>query len=177
LARLNWVRQRGGEEAVRKVLARVPEWIREVLAGQILHVTFYPLEVNLRPDEAIADVLSPNDRERVFLQIGAASADINLAGPHKAYVHAGDPQALLSRAPVIYQAYYNTGHRSYERTSDTSAVLRTFDADLTTPADCLTVVGWHVRAIEICGGKNAKVVETICRHRGGERCEYVCTWS
>jgi len=64
----------------------------------------------------------------------------------------------------------------YEKTGDCSAVLRTYDAESVTAEDCLTVVGWHVRAIELCGGRTVEVVETLCRARGAPYCEYRCTW-
>ncbi len=176
LARLRWVRDRGGDAAVERVLGMLGAEDQDVLRGQILHVSWYPLDLNLRLDDAIAEVFSPGDKRRVFIDMGRASADINLSGPHKAYVHAGDPQALLRSAPAIYKAYYDVGYRTYERVSDTCAVLRTFEAEDTTPGDCLTVVGWHERAIELCGGKNVKVTETKCRSAGADICEYRCEW-
>ena len=42
--------------------------------------------------------------------------------------------------------------------------------------DCLTVVGWYEKAIEMCGATNAKVTETKCRARGDDVCEYLCEW-
>jgi uncharacterized protein (TIGR02265 family) len=109
--------------------------------------------------------------------MGRASADANLLGPHRPFVKPGDPHFLLSSAPNIYAAYYGVGRRTYERTGETSAVLRTFDAESVTATDCLTVVGWHVRAIELCGGKDPRVVESRCRTRGDPHCEYHCAWT
>jgi hypothetical protein len=55
-------------------------------------------------------------------------------------------------------------------------MLVTHDAPPATPGDCLTVVAWHERAIELSGGRNARVVETKCRSRGDSVCEYRCSW-
>jgi len=38
------------------------------------------------------------------------------------------------------------------------------------------VVGWHRKAIEMCGATNVRVTETKCRAKGAELCEYVCEW-
>jgi uncharacterized protein (TIGR02265 family) len=176
-ARLEFVRARAGEAGLAEVLGRLSREDQEVLRGWILPITWFPLELNLRLDDAIAAVLSPGDRERVFLEMGRASADSNLAGPHRPYLREGDPHFLLRAAPQIYSAYYNVGRRTYERTSDTSAVLRTYDAEDVTRTDCLTVVGWHERAIELCGGKDVRVTETRCRTRGDPCCEYHCQWT
>ena len=87
-----------------------------------------------------------------------------------------DPLGLLKGAASIYRAYYKSGHRTYERAGERKVILRTFDSETFSRADCLTVVGWHERVIGMCGGKNARVEETLCRARGDAVCEYVCEW-
>jgi uncharacterized protein (TIGR02265 family) len=176
-SRLKYVRDVAGEPGLAQVLARLPPEDREVLSGAILTVTWYSLDLNLRLDAAIAAVLSPDDKSRVFLEMGRASAEVNLKGVHRAYVREGDPQFLLAAAPLIYAAYYASGSRSYEKAGEKAAVLRTRDAETVSATDCLTVVGWHERAIEICGGKDVKVVETLCRAKGAALCEYRCEWA
>lgn len=177
LSRMKYVRQQGGESAMEAVFNRLTKEDQAVLRGWILPIGWYPLDLNLRLDDAIAKVLSPDDRSRVFLEMGRASADANLGGPQKPFVREGEPHFLLSSAPQIYAAYYAVGRREYSKTGPKSATLRTHDAESVTATDCLTVVGWHVRAIELCGGKNVKVVETKCRTKGDPYCEYQCSWT
>jgi uncharacterized protein YjhX (UPF0386 family) len=55
-------------------------------------------------------------------------------------------------------------------------VLRTFDAESVTETDCLTVMGWHQRAVELSGGTNVKVTHPLCRAKGAPHCEYRITW-
>jgi uncharacterized protein (TIGR02265 family) len=176
ISRLKFVRERGGEEALEKVLGRVPPEDQKLLRGWILPIGWYPFDLNQRLDGAIARVFSPDDKSQVFLDMGRASADANLSGPQKPFLKQGDPHFLLGNAERIYAAYYQVGHRAYERTGERSGVLRTFDAETVSATDCLTVVGWHVRAVELCGGKNVKVAETQCRARGGAHCEYEVSW-
>lgn len=176
LARLKYVRDVGGEPALQAILARLPPEDAKVLGGWILPISWYPIDLYLRLDDAVATVMSPHDRAGVFLEMGRASADANLSGPQRPFVREGDPHFLLQAAPQIYAAYYAVGRRTYRRTGETSAVLVTEDAENVTETDCLTVVGWHVRAIELCGGKDVKVEEARCRARGDEVCEYRCSW-
>ena len=173
LSRLAFVREQRGEEGVQRVLARLPESDRK-LCSPILTASWYPFELNERLDEAIAAEMGIG--EAVFLLIGEKSAMHNLGGAHRAMLSEGDPHGLLRRTPQIYQMYYDTGRRTYERAGDTRAVLRTYDAPTFSRHDCLTVVGWHRKAIEMCGAKNARVIETKCRAKGAEFCEYVCEW-
>lgn len=174
LARLELIAAKGAFE---QVMAALPAADQTVWRGVVLAMNWYPFEMAQRLDQAIASVLSPKHKRQFFLDLGRASADANLPGMHKAFVRAGDPHYLLSRAPQIYSKYYDKGRRTYEKTSATSCVLRTFDAENVTVDDCLTVVGWHVRAIEISGGKNATVRETLCRANGDDHCEYHCAWT
>jgi len=176
-SRIKFVREVAGEAGLAKVLGSLGPADREVLNGSILTVLWYPLDLNLRLDAAIASALSPDDRSRIFLELGRASAEQNLTGVHRAYLRAGEPHFLLSNAPLIYAAYYASGSRTYEKLGEKAAVLRTLNAETISATDCLTVVGWHRRAIELCGGTDVKVVETQCRARGAPHCEYRCEWS
>ncbi len=177
LARLSYVREHGGEAALEKVIARLPRADQDVLRGWILLIEWYPLDLELRLDDAISEVLSPNDKSKVFLDMGRASAQMNLDGPQKSYVRAGDPHFLLSLAPKIYADYHTAGRRVYERAGDKAALVKTFDAETVTANDCLTVVGWLERAVELSGGKNVKVTQARCRAQGDPHCEYRCAWT
>jgi len=177
ISRLAHVRDVAGEPGLQRVLAQLSREDRTALTGMLLPAGWYPLELNLRLDGAIASALSTGDRSRVFVDMGRASAERNLTGAHAPYLRAGDPHFLLSNAPRIYAAYYDTGRRTYERLGDRAAVLRTFEAETVSATDCLTVVGWHERAIELSGGRAVTVTETQCRARGAPHCEYRCEWS
>jgi len=174
-SRLGFMRRQHGDEGVGRVLARLPESDRVVLSGLILPFAWYPFETNEHLDRAIAEETGRGDA--IFRELGAASADDNLTSASQLhYIREHNPHALLKQATGIYGVYYDTGRRDYERVSDTKAVLRTRESLSFSVADCATVVGWHVRAIEMCGGRNVRITEAQCRALGGESCEYVCEW-
>ncbi|WP_370459084.1 TIGR02265 family protein [Aggregicoccus sp. 17bor-14] len=176
ITRLNMLRQHGGQGRVDEVLKRLPEADRLALRGMILPIAWYPLEMNLRLDAAIADVLSPEDRARAFKDMGRASAEDNLKGAHHVFLRPGDPHFLLSQAAQIYRFYYAVGHRTYEKTGPQTAVIRTFDAETVTEADCLTIIGWHEKAVEMSGGKNVQITHGKCRASDAPHCEYHISW-
>jgi uncharacterized protein (TIGR02265 family) len=177
LARRMFVQQHGGEVLWERVLRHLPEDDAKALRRVLLVTTSYPLELNLKLDEAIARELYPGDPRRAFLEMGRSSAEVNLKGPHRAFVRESDPHHLLSFTETIYAYYYGEGRRTYEKTGPNSATLTTHGAPPSTPGDCLTVVGWHERAIELSGGRNVQVVETRCRTHGDSVCEYRCAWN
>lgn len=173
-SRLAFIEARLGKEGLRRVLARLPADDRKVLSGVVLPMAWYAFAVNERLDQAIGAEIGRGDA--TFRELGAQSASDNLATTHQVYVRSRDPHGLLKHTAQIYKLYYNTGYRTYEWVTASKAILRTFDSESFSAADCLTVVGWHERAIEMCGGSRATVSETKCRARGDALCEYVCTW-
>jgi uncharacterized protein (TIGR02265 family) len=173
-SRLALVERRMGPAGRERVLARLPVDDRRVLTGVVVPIAWYPFAVNERLDQAIAAELGQG--QHAFRALGAQSATDNLDETHRVYMRSHDPHGLLKHTAQIYSAYYKTGYRTYEWVSPTKAVLRTFESRSFSAADCLTVVGWHEKAIEMCGGAGPHVEEVRCRARAEDRCEYVCEW-
>lgn len=173
-SRLAFLEQHGGADAVPRVLAKLPEQDRALLAGPISAKGWYSFETGSRLDEAIEAELGGGDA--LFREMGAQSARDNLSPAQRAFVRERDPHALLKGAASIYRLYYDTGRRTFERQGPRKIVLTTHDSKTFSRADCLTVVGWHEQVITMCGGKNTRVTEVRCRALGDEVCEYVIEW-
>jgi uncharacterized protein (TIGR02265 family) len=159
-----------------RVLSRLSETDRQTLEA-LLAASWYPFDLGRRLDAAIADELG-GGRVNFFEKLGEASAEKNLGpgGVHRGFLVPGDPQAFLAKAPLVYSFYYDQGHRDYERTGERAAVLTTHDAETFSAPDCATVVGWHRRALEMCGCRSVHVVEEECRAKGGAVCRYRLSW-
>jgi uncharacterized protein (TIGR02265 family) len=178
LSRMRYLRDRGGEVLVDRVLGRLSAADQEVLRGMLLPVPWYDLDLNLRLDAAIQAVVYPGQPERAFLEMGRSSAEASLVkGPHAMFIKAGDPHFMLSQARVIYRHYYAVGFREYERLGDTHAVLRTHEAATATVTDCLTIIGWHTRALELSGATAVQITHPQCRGKGDALCRYDLRWS
>ncbi len=173
-ARLAFIEQRLGKVGIARILARLSKEDRDVLEGILLPAGWYPFETSERLTVAIAKELG--DGDDVYMELGRVSAEMNLSASQKVYVRERDPHGLLKAAASIYRLYYSSGERTYERQGDTKAVLRTTGSETFSREDCLTIVGWHERAIAMCGGKHPRVSETKCKAKGDECCEYVCEW-
>jgi hypothetical protein len=173
-ARASFVNEHFGSGAWESVVQALPAEMRSGL-GMILPSSWFPFEVGKAVDAAIVDVLGKGDRQ-VFERIGAASADKNLGGSHRHFLAPGDPQGFLAKAPTVYGFYYDTGRREYQPTGPTSGVLTTYDAEAFSAADCLTVIGWHKRALEMCGARGVSMTEETCRASQGPYCRYVVRW-
>lgn len=173
-ARMSFVEQNWGKDALDKVLASLSKEDQEALRV-LLTVKWYPFGIGERLDAAIVRELG-GGRSEVFERLGAASADTNLGGAHKAFLAPGRPHVFLGKAPQIYGFYYETGRRTYEQTGENSGVLTTYDAETFSAPDCLSVIGWYKRALELCGVSNVTIDEDECRARGGAVCRYKVRW-
>lgn len=173
-SRLAFVEEHAGKEGLARVLAALGGEDQQQLKS-LLTMQWYPFELGQRLDDAIVREVGGGRRE-FFERLGAASADKNLATVHRSFVAAGDPHGFLEKAPQIYALYYGTGRRAYARTGDREGVLTTSDAETFSTPDCLTVIGWYRRALELCGATKVRIVEEECRARGGAVCRYRVAW-
>ena len=173
-SRLGYIEEHFGKDAVARVLDALPPDDQRSLK-LVFTSNWYPFAVGKRLDDAIVQVLG-GGRTEVFEKLGEASAVKNLGSLHAGYLTRGDAHGFLAKAPQIYAAYYETGRREYQRTGDRSATLTTYDAETFSAPDCLTVVGWYKKALDMCGVPNAKVRETECRANGGAVCRYEISW-
>ena len=114
--------------------------------------------------------------ETAAAKLGEASAEKNLNTVHAGYLTKGDGHGFLSKSPSIYSLYYETGHREYEPVGPKEGLLTTHDAETFSAPDCLTVVGWYRKALEMCGLKGVQVREEECRAKGGSVCRYRVRW-
>lgn len=176
VARRAFVLDEFGKEAWSRVLEALAPQDRNELRGLILPSTWYPFDLNDRLDRAIVDSLGRGS-QRVFETMGARSAEENLSGPHKHFLAPGDPARFMAKAGRIYSFYYDTGRREWEPSGPNAGILTTYDAETYSNSDCLTVIGWYKKALEMCGAKRVTMTEETCRAKGGQHCRYRVSWT
>ena len=173
-SRLAFVEQHSGKEGLDRVLASLPPADQRSLR-LVFTSNWYPFQLGLALDEAIVREIGADDPE-FFERLGEASAEINLSGIHSGYLTSGDPHGFLAKAPSIYALYYESGRRVYQATGPNEGILTTIDAASFSAPDCKTVIGWHRKALEMCGVPGVRIVEEECRAKGGAVCRYRISW-
>lgn len=173
-SRLEFVRREFGEEGLTKIMNLLPEEDQKIL-GRLVAVAWVDFEVGKRLDEAIVKSLGGGS-SRFFERLGEASAEVNLGTMHSAFLTDGDPGAFLAKAPQIYRLYYDVGWREYQPVGEREGLLITHEAETFSKTDCMTVIGWYRRALELCGATGVHIVEEECRATGGQVCRYRVTW-
>jgi hypothetical protein len=173
-SRLAFVERHSGKPAVERVLATLPPDMQRTLR-MLFTSNWYPFGIGKALDDAIVQVLG-GGRPEFFERLGAASAEKNLGGVHSSYLTRGDAHEFLTKSPSFYSLYYDTGRREYARLGPKAGVFTTYDAETFSAPDCLTVVGWYRKALEMCGVRGVRIVEEECRAKGGAVCRYKVSW-
>jgi hypothetical protein len=173
-SRIAFVQEHFGKEGVQQVLDGLPPEDQRTLR-MLFTSNWYPFGLGKTLDDAIVRELG-GGRVEFFERLGEASAEKNLSSVHAGYLTKGDAHGFLAKAPSIYSLYYEAGRREYQKVGPKEAVLTTYDAETFSAPDCLTVVGWHRKALEMCGVTGVQVVEEECRARGGQVCRYRVKW-
>ena len=176
LSRKTFVSERFGAEGLERVLTTMSGADQSLLRGMILPLSWYDAEACLRFDAAIIRVIGGN-AQKAFRELGRKSADDNLARFQAGFIRGKTPLTFLAQTPAIYRLYYELGSREFTRTSETSGLLTTHGAESVTAGDCLTVMGWHERALEMVGAKNPRATHSTCRANGASTCVYELSWS
>lgn len=176
-ARLRFLRARG-PDVVDRVLGGLGAEDQSALRGMILPSSWYSAALLQRLESTAAAVVAHGDPRELFVEMGRYAAQTNLGptGVQRAYVRHDDPHFLLANVPRMYVTQHTDGNRTYEKTGDRAAVIRSYDGERPRPEDCLTTVGWMGRAIECSGGREVRVVEKLCRSKGAAHCEFHCVW-
>jgi hypothetical protein len=175
-SRIAFIRDNYGEVGLEKVFEVLPPDEQQILKGVISSLGWFPFEMGDRLDRAIVQILG-NGNMRIFEEIGSASAAKNLGSVHQMFLAPGNPQEFLERAPMIYKYYYDIGRREFESTGPNSGVLTTYGAETYSEPDCLTVIGWYKKALEMCGAEGITMYEETCRAKGGPYCRYRVSWT
>lgn len=173
-SRIAFVKQHSGKEAVQRVLQSLPPADQRALR-LVFTSNWYPFELGKALDDAIVRVIG-GGKSDFFERLGEASAESNLGSVHSGYLTKGDAHAFLAKAPSVYSLYYQSGRREYRPTGPKEGVLTTYDAETFSAPDCLTVIGWHRKALEMCGVRGVQIVEEECRAKGGMVCRYRVRW-
>jgi hypothetical protein len=174
-SRMAFIGEHFGQDGVQRVLASLPDGDQRTLR-MLFTSNWYPFDLGKALDDAIVRVLGAGKPE-FFERLGAASAEKNLATIHSGYLTKGDAHGFLAKSPSFYGLYYEAGRREYAQVGAKEGVLTTYDAGTFSAPDCLTVVGWYKKALEMCGVKGVKIVEEECRARGGAVCRYRVRWN
>jgi hypothetical protein len=88
----------------------------------------------------------------------------------------GTVKWILDRAARLWDLHYDSGKLLIVRHPGNNAELRIVKFSTPHRTHCLSVQGWAERSCELSGGKDVRLVETACRARGDDECNFLASW-
>ncbi len=146
-----------GQEGYQKWLNALPQESAKLMEETILASTWYPLDIGmLEPTKKVCDVFYEGSFQGAE-EMGAYSADKSLHGIYRVFVKAASPNTLLKRAAQLFQSYYSPSNIEIENVSKNHYIIRFSEFDPPSPFIEYRVIGWIIKALEICGAKNIRM--------------------
>jgi hypothetical protein len=165
-----------GPEAWRRLLAELTPQERSELSPAVLATSRYPFALFLKVIR-VAKQLFGGQEPRLHDKMGRASADYGLTTVYKIFFKVGSPQFIISKAPKVWKAYYNSGDLRSLVSEPGHAVMELAGFEEPALELCERLTGWFTRTLELAGAAEPKLVHTECVHRGAGTCRWEGWWS
>lgn len=167
------VRERFGEDAVRKIVEKCNPETRSYATRKVLDNEWVPDVVSAEFIEVADKVMGRGD-ESLMRWIGYQVAKENLSGIYKAFVKMSSIQSILKRANVVWKKYYSHGYLETIELEKGRFVFEVRQYD-PTPSSCPSLLGWMDMFLEVYK-KKGKAEHVECRLKGGKCCRFKLTW-
>jgi predicted hydrocarbon binding protein len=176
-ARLEFIRARHGDAALRKAIETLDELDQVVLSGTVLPSIWYPFQVLANLDEAVRRELGDGGHD-LFEEAGDHVARQHARSIYKVFFHETDPERVLRLASCIFANYYSGFGRisSSPSTAGASSRLQVADAPTTARSHCVATMAYFRGVLEACTDLRIGSRETRCRCWGDDVCEFDYTW-
>ena len=165
---------RFGPDAVQRVLAALPAADRELLTG-ITPMGWYPTEPVMAFHHKVDELFGKGDLA-VCVELGKYSAEWALNTVLKFFIRFRTPSWLLERSGSLWGRYHDSGKWEVASSPDLQLSARLRDFQVRDPAFCARFRGWLHRAVELTGGREPDVRESLCVCKGERYCEYTARW-
>lgn len=165
-----------GADAVETCLQQLDAADRDLLRG-ISAVGWYPVAPILRYHHVLQRLHGAGDPNfGVCERLGEFSADWAIKGILKVFVRFKSPQFLMEKNGAVWGRYHDSGRWEVSAEHSRRIRGRLYDFAVRDEAFCARLRGWVRGAVKVTGGRDPQVIETSCRCRGAEYCEFAIEW-
>lgn len=170
-----FLREEGGNALVERVLLRIAPDVRlRIEAARATDET---------PFEWITDLLNAADVELgpIDSAWSERAGRYAIASSGKEYygglIRKSTPLQFLTQPVSLFRLYYQPGDMEVVERADNHVVLRLVGFDYQHALFCQRQTGGLVSAVELAGGRNARVKHVRCTGRGDAFCEWSLHWT
>ncbi len=174
-SRVLWVQLGHGAAGMAKLREAATPPLAATLDAGVEKARWYPLRQFYELNLLIDRLFGAGDLS-LIKELGRHGADANLTTIYRLFYKVGTTHWILGRAVRLWSAHYDSGYLEVLTRGVRSALLRIHSFALPDRVHCLSVIGWCERSIELSGGHQVSVAETLCRTRGDQLCQLDVTW-
>ncbi len=171
---LAYVADAGGEDAVRRVLAVLPEDERRRVHAAAA-TDEVPLDLLLSLWRAADEVLGPED-PRWVERSGAFAIESSGVQLYRGILLKKSPTEFLTQRVSLFRLFYSPGDMEVVEVEPGRAVLRLVGFDPGDTLFCRRQTGGLLRSTELAGGARATVRHVRCVVEGDAFCEWELRW-
>ena len=173
---MDYVKDRLGEEGCNDFLKRFPrDFIDKVL--NVGKADWYPVDVISRLRNEVALEFNSQDQRQAAFDIGVFTATYEQSTFLKSIMRHLPIPLILRQAAALWRKFYRPGVMKVVETGDRKVILELTDFPPVDPLICPQFEAWLVSAGRNQNLENFEVKETLCLHKGKDRCRWELTWS
>jgi hypothetical protein len=171
-----YVREQFGEPAWRRVLATLAPEDRQQIENGVLVSAWYPFALFMRIVRELEAQFGARV-PRLHREMGRAAAEYGLTTFYKVFFKVGSPQFIISRVASVWRTYNSSGELTAPVSEKGHAVVEL--SGFAEPARelCERLPGFFERTVELSGGRDVKLVHSLCVNRGEPVCRFEAWWS
>ena len=174
-ARLRFVRERFGEDALRELIGDLSPLHRRQVEARILPHRWVPFDLYLEVSLAIDRRFGQGDLA-LCREMGRFSADVNIPTLYRAFVRLGTPTFILRTAARLWDLHFRSGRLRVSPLGERGLTLRIEAFESPHPAHCRGVLGWAERFAELSAATVTRAEEVACRTEGDDACVMELEW-
>lgn len=175
---ISGVKERGGPDALARVLAAAEPSTAEVLQKRIRALEWYSYDSFVGLLRAADRTIGIGDR-KLCRELGAMAGKRDIGTAFRVFAAIASPERLIRGCRLVWSAYYrNAGSMEALAWTPERTVLRITGFAEMHATHCRLMEGWMISTMEAIGCRvNPGARETECMSRGGAHHEFSCTWS
>ncbi len=174
-AMLRFAETKGGPEGLKRVLARLTEDDRRIVAAGILPSSRYSEDFDHRILLAVCAEYFSRDIDGAA-DVGKAVLDEGMNIFSRLFLKFGDPAFLISKAGSLWNQYHTVGKLEIYDVTPKSARGRLTDYPWNDLQFCRVFSGAIIRALEVSGCKGITITHEKCIGRRDGFCQYQLKW-
>lgn len=156
----------------------LPDKTKAIYSSAMINMAgWYPMKEDYHvPIDKIIEMFYSGNTKVGAEAIGRFSADMALTGIYKLFLMVATPKYLMTRASVVFSTFYLPCEVKVTESEAKSVTMQVTKFPELTAAVEYRIIGWCVRALELCGCKKVRYEINKSLLKGDVYSEFIYSW-